>query len=271
MSDIYQTVIEGRPLATPFIDIHGHFGPWSETTIPYALDRARVIAEMDRYGCDQVWMSASGPGFTDDLAVKNDYVFDFAREFPDRIIPYCTLSANCPRRAERELKRCLSLGRCIGVKMHRYCQEPYTLRSDFMQGVLEILQDRRMVYINHDLGDRGDVEWAVEKYPQVAFVAGHFSPDTNDLALEHPNLFDCACAAHSPDELEREVARLGRSDTMLVGSDFSLFHLGFGIGMVAYARMSENDKENILYLNALKLLRRMAWFGELKFPCKASV
>jgi len=264
MSSIYQAVTQGAPVEALFIDAHGHFGPWPNTVIPYSMDRGRVIAEMDRYGCDLAWMSASNPGYADDMGLKNDYVFDFADQHPDRIIPYCTLSANCPDRNLAELRRCLGRGRCIGVKMHHYEQPPYTVRSDFLQPVLEILQENRLVYLNHEYPDLAALRWALQKYPGLVFIAGHFSPRINDLAADFPNLRDCTCAAHHYQELQKEFARLGRSDTMLLGSDFSLLELGFGLGMLAYADVPEQDKQNILGLNALALLRRTAWFGGLK-------
>ena len=265
MSTICQTVMEGRPVDVPYIDVHGHFGPWPETVIPYAMDYGRNIAEMDRFGCDMVWMSTSNPGYSDDIRTKNDYVLDFAQKYPDRIVPYCTLSANTPERNLEELKRCISRGRCIGVKMHVYRQPAYTMRSAFMRPILELLGEHRLVYINHSLGGREDLEWALQRYPDVTFMAGHFDPSINDLALQHANLRDCTCAALHYAAVEAEVKRLGRSDTMLVGSDFSLIQLGFGIGMVAYAEIPEQDKKNILGLNALRLLQRTRWFGEVKW------
>lgn len=262
---IYDDVRAGRPIGELFIDVHGHFGPWPETTIPYAMDTARAIADMDRYGCDQVWMSSSNPGYSGDLSVKNDYVFDFAAVYPDRILPYCTLSANTPERNVPELRRCLARGRCIGVKMHCYGQPGYNFRSDWLQPVFEFLAAHRLVYLNHTLFDWESCLWAVEKYPDLTFMAGHFWPECNEKANRYPNLRNCTCAAQSYRAVEREVQRFGRSDHLLVGSDFSLFQLGFGVGMVAYAEMAEEHKRNILGLNALELLRRTAWFGELKF------
>jgi len=261
MKTIESAVRNEEPIDfTPFIDSHCHFGPWRRTFIPHALDRGRVIAEMDRFGCDMVWMSASGPGHADAMSVKNDYVFDFAAEYPDRIIPYCTLSSNKPDQCLAELKRCIARGRCIGVKMHRYYQAEYTLKTDFVQPVLSLLAEHRLVYLNHQLGEADAIEWAADKYPDVTFMEGHFWPGFTDMAGSRSNLVNNICAASSPDAIGKEVRRVGRSDTLLVGSDFALFCLAFGIGMVAHADMPEQDKRNILGLNALKLLQRTSWF-----------
>ncbi len=138
------------------------------------------------------------------------------------------------------------------------------MRSDWMQPVLEMLDEHRLIYLNHEFQDGEALVWAAQKYPNVAFVSGHWSDDVNTLALKHPNIFDCTCACDDYRAMELEVARLGTSETMLVGSDFNLIDLGFGLGPVAYATISEQDKRNILGLNALKLLKRVAWFKDLR-------
>ena len=63
-----------------------------------------------------------------------------------------------------------------------------------------------------------------------------------------------------------EVKRIG-SKTMLVGSDFGLFCLSFGIGMVAHADITESEKQDLLGLNALKMLERTGWFDRSMLRC----
>jgi len=257
---IYETVLNGESLRVPYIDVHGHFGPWPESVIPHSLDEGRIIAEMDRYGCDMVWMTASNPGYSGDISEKNDFVFDFAERYPDRIIPYCVLSANTPERNVAELRRCLDRGRCIGVKMHVYRQPEYTMRSDFLQPVFEILSEHGLVYMNHGYPNLPDLEWALQRYPDLVFLGGHFGPDYYRPVLDYPNFYDCTCAAQSYNCVDREVRQHRDSEKLLVGSDFSLFQLGFGVGMIAYTEMPEADKEAILGRNALTLLERTRWF-----------
>lgn len=265
MKSLYDCVRKGESVDhTPFIDGHCHFGPWDNTVIPWSMDYERNIAEMDRYGCDMVWMSASSPGWTEDMSVKNDYVFDFAEKHPQRILPYCTLSANRKDQCLAELKRCLGRGFCIGVKMHMYSQVPYTPNEGFLSEVLEVLDENRLVYMNHDFGNLENWRAAFKKYRHVTFISGHFNRAINDLSLEISNLKDNLCASHGYKYVENEVKRFGRSDTMLVGSDFSLFHLGFGIGAIAYAEIAEKDKCNIVGLNALEIMKKIRWYGQIE-------
>lgn len=248
-------MLRGAPVDSPFIDVHTHFGRWSQTTVPHSTDTSRLIAEMDRYGCDQIWVCASEPGMAGGLADSNDEVFAFADAYPGRVLPYCTLSANDPDGAVEELSRCLTLGPCVGVKMHRYRQRPYTMMSRFLQPVFELLEADHLVYLNHQFVDHSALMEAAARYPTVTFLSGHgVDAAIGDLAAEYPNILDCTCAAQSPNEIGEEVARLGRSDTLLVGSDFGVFNLGFGIGPVAFSTAPEHAQRAIIGGNALRLL-----------------
>jgi predicted TIM-barrel fold metal-dependent hydrolase len=215
---------------------------------------------MDRYGCDMMWMTASNPGYSGDISEKNDLVFDFAEQYPNRIIPYCVISAHTPERNVAELQRCIARGHCIGVKMHRYRQPEYTMRSEFLQPIFELLSEHGLVYMNHGYVSLPDLEWALERYPDQVFIGGHFGPDFYRPVLRYPNFYDCTCAAQAYNCVDQEIRQHHNSDKLLVGSDFSLFQLGFGIGMIAYTEMAEGEKQNILGGNALKLLDRTAWF-----------
>lgn len=258
MMSLRETVLEGRPLGVPFIDVHCHYGRFSQTVVPHGLDTSLLVAEMERYGCDQIWVSAGEPGMAGDLRAKNDAVFAFAATYPDRVLPYCTLSANDPDGAAAELARCLSMGPCVGVKMHRYRQAPYTMDAEFLRPVFELLAEHRLVYLNHVFVDHDSLVCAARRYREVTFLSGH-GVDTaiNDLAVEHDNVRDCTCAALTPDEIGEEVKRLGRSDTMLVGSDFGLFNLGFGLGPVVFSTASQKQQRSIIGGNALSLFSRI--------------
>ncbi len=268
MSGIREAILSGRPIDwTPFIDVHGHFGPWADTTVPWCMDGDRLVAEMDRYGCDMVWMCAADPGYAAPARFKNEIVFRLAEKYPRRIIPYCTLSANEPDNCLPELKRCIESGPCIGVKMHRYDQPPYTMKSAFLQPILEQVNELKLVYMNHCFTDLDALTWASERYPDITFVAGHLDSNVIRVAERHLNILDCTCAAQSPNQLGELAKARGSARSMMVGSDFGLFNLGFGVGMLAFADICEDDKKRILGLNALELLKRQPWFSTDMLAC----
>jgi uncharacterized protein len=256
-SKLRDIVVSGIPVDTPYIDVHCHFGTWAQTTVPHCVDTGRLIDEMDRFGCDQIWVCASDPGMSGSVSEKNDVVFSLAEKYPGRVLPYCTLSSNDTVGALSELDRCLRRGPCVGVKMHRYRQAEYTVRSAFLRPVFDRLAELGLVYLNHVFVNHEHLVLAAESYPGITFFSGHgVDSQINDLAVKYQNIRDCTCAARKPNEIGMEVARLGRGDTMVVGSDFGLFSLAFGIGPVAFASMNETDKRAILGMNALSILEQ---------------
>lgn len=266
MRSILDTERLGLPVETPFIDVHGHWGAWHITFVPWATDAGRLIDDMDRFGCDMVWMCAADSGYTASMSWKNDVVFDLAAKHPRRILPYCTLSANETSSCLDELKRCVSRGPCVGIKLHVSGQPSYTIEADFLRPIFEFLSERGMVCMHHSLGEEEAIRRVCRKYPGMTLIAGHISQTANNLAKEFSTIRDCLCAAMSFDAVGKEVKRIGTSETILVGSDVGLFPLSFGLGMVAYADITDADKRNILGLNALKLLSKMKWFNVEDFP-----
>ena len=258
---MHEAVLNGQPIDfAPVIDCHAHFGLWSNTTVPDSLDRAKVLRAMDAWGVDLVVFSASEPGYAGDLALANDRIIDFVQAAPDRIMGYCTLSANCPQQNLDELKRCYQAGLRFGVKMHRYKQPEYSITDAFLDPVFEFLNARRLVYINHSLGTLTEIRQAAGRWPGVTFMNGHGSIEIAGLAQSVPNVRANVCAMIHYREIARLVRQHG-SRNLLLGSDFNLFQPGFGIGPVTYALISEQDKRNILGLNAVELMNGMEWFA----------
>ena len=73
---------------------------------------------------------------------------------------------------------------------------------------------------------------------------------------KYPNLYMCTCAGLQYRGMEDMVRRLG-ADRILFGSDSVIFDPAYGIGPVAFADISEQEKRQILGENALKLLAQI--------------
>jgi predicted TIM-barrel fold metal-dependent hydrolase len=261
MDPIHHTVLNGQPIEVPVIDCHAHFGLWPNTTVPDSVDRAKVLRAMDAWGIDLVVFSASSPGYAGDLSSANDRVIDFVQAVPERIMGYCTLSANHPQGNLAELERCYDAGLRFGVKMHRYKQPAYKISDRFLDPVFAFLNERHLVYLNHDLGSLDEIRTAAERWPGVTFMNGHGSIEIAALAQAVPNVRANSCAMIHYGDIARLVEAHG-SHSLLLGSDFNLFQPGFGIGPVAYAQISEDAKRDILGRNAIEIMKDMAWYSE---------
>ena len=60
----------------------------------------KVLRSMDAWGIDVVVFTASQPGYGGELSLANDRIIAFVKAAPERIMGYCTLSANRPERLD---------------------------------------------------------------------------------------------------------------------------------------------------------------------------
>ncbi len=257
---VHAALLAGAPLDfLPVIDLHGHYGHSSSCCARPQYDPEMMVREMDLYGVDAVVCSAITVGAAGDLKRGNDQLLDAVRAAPGRILGYCVLSSNNPGRNLDELKRCYDLGLRCGVKMHRYHQPEYRITDAFLAPVMEFLNERRLIYINHLLGADADVIELARRYPELTIINGHGGVAHARLGLQHPNVFANSCSMMAVDGVEELVQACG-SGHLTLGSDFSLFQLGWGVGPIAYAAISEADKAAILGGNAMRIFNRADWF-----------
>ena len=259
---IYEAIRAGKPLDfTPVIDMHGHFGPSALVCGPSLVDPEKALREMDAYGAAAVCFSTISIGCAGSLARANDEVLRVVRALPGRALGYAVLSSTRPERNLDELRRCYDLGLRCGVKMHRYDQPPYRLTDAFLGPVFEFLGERRLIYLNHDLGPVDDLITVARRYPGVSFINGHGSAVHARLGMAYANIYANSCAMNWHRSVEDVVAECG-SGHLTLGSDFSLMQLGFGLGQIAYAEITEADKRAILGGNAMRIFEGMEWFRD---------
>ncbi|NLE66640.1 MAG: amidohydrolase family protein [Lentisphaerae bacterium] len=253
-------LLAGAPLDfLPVIDLHGHYGQCASACARPQYDPEMMVREMDLYGVDVVVCSAITVGGAGSLKRGNDQLLEAARAAPGRILGYCVLSSNSPERNLDELKRCYDLGLRCGVKMHRYHQPEYRITDAFLAPVMEFLNEKRLIYINHDLGADKDVIELARRYPELTIINGHGGAAHARIGLQHPNVYANSCSIMAVDGVERLVQACGPGHLTL-GSDFSLFHLGWGVGPIAYAAIPESGKADILGGNAMRIFNRADWF-----------
>ncbi len=257
---IHSALLAGKPLDfLPVIDLHGHYGQSACAGAHAQTDPEMMVREMDLYGVDMVVCSSTTIGSAGSLQRANDQVLEAVKAAPGRILGYCVLSSNRPQGNLDELKRCYDLGLRVGVKMHRYFQPEYRITDPFLAPVMELLNEKKLIYINHVLGTDADIMELARRYPDLTILNGHGGDRQASIGRLYPNVYANSCSFMNVGDTERLVRRYG-SKQFTLGSDFSLFQLGWGVGPIAYADIPEADKAAILGGNAMRIFGRAEWF-----------
>lgn len=256
----------GRPLDfLPVIDGHCHLGKWPGRTVPDSLDFSIIKDEIDAYGIDLIWVTTSAVGRSGDLSEKNDIILQFMEEVPGRAMILCALSSYTPERNLSELERCYRADICVGAKMHRYNQPSYKLTDSWLQPIFEFLNKRNLVFLNHTLGDIEELRIVLNRYPDITFIEGHHNEKIIKEAQNWSNLYCSSCAGLYNRTQENAMNKYG-VNRYLLGSDFSSLQAGFGIGPIAFAHTSYENKVKVLGQNTWDLMKKMEWYQKKGCP-----
>lgn len=107
-----------RPAGVPVLDAHVHLGRDADG---HELDRAGLLADMDRHGVDAaVCFPANDPGSDGQFSLANWNVAQAAAQAPGRVIPFCRVDPRRPGAAEA-MDRAAAAG-ARGLKLHPVAQ-----------------------------------------------------------------------------------------------------------------------------------------------------
>jgi predicted TIM-barrel fold metal-dependent hydrolase len=240
------------------IDGHVHIGAWRHAATFRDADHAaeESVAFLDAHGVDA--FCAVGGGYTRDGAdyrTGNDFLLEVWRRLPERMIPFLSVNPNDAREnLLTELERMHAAGvRCIKL-INRY-QQRYPGDGPNLMLVYEFAAEREMLVFNHAWSEE-EIAKISAQFPEVDFVFGHYGGNHDAALRERANLHTNIWAMGSMGWLDRGVAAVGAGKFMM-GSDGFLNPLSVGIGPVAFAKISEEDKRRVLGLNAAALLAKV--------------
>lgn len=249
---IFEKARRGLPLDdVTVIDVHAHYGSLIQTYIPFNTS-GEIVENMDRIGIDVTCFCTSPYGAYGDVSIWNDRLAEALKKHPTRIRGYVTLNGNRHDEALAEYDRGYASGLTLGIKMHTLKQS-FRVTDDFLYPVYEKLNERHGWYLHHDFGTPAELEQLLCDFPNVTFIQGHPHMLYERLIREYPNMYICTCAGIHVGATEELVDAFG-ADKILVGTDSVIFDPTFGIGPVAFADISEDDKRKILGENAKRLM-----------------
>jgi predicted TIM-barrel fold metal-dependent hydrolase len=128
-----------------------------------------------------------------------------------------------------------------------------------------------MIVLHHSWGPPETIDRLAERYPNIKMLTGHamdsqkafdaFSP----VIRRRPNVFVTMTNNRQPGLLEAMVRTFG-DGRVVMGSDFVLHTVEFSIGNIAYARIPDLAKRNILGLNMKRVLDELGYWETWGYP-----
>lgn len=252
---------KGKATDCPIYDMHGHMGPFNAIYLPCA-EADIMIKRMGLANIKMLVFSHQAGLLAPDIG--NSESIEAVRQFPDKIRAYCAVNPNYPELIKKDLRTFDDYKDVyVGFKMSSSYHGISVIDKRLIP-VWEFADDKKLLVLLHTWGNDkfvspGDLRTLAEKYQGVKFILGHAYHgqwhEANRLAADFPNVYLDLCAVLDERSglLEKFVSGAG-SEKILYGTDFNWFNQHYYIGGVLAADITDEDRRNIFYHNAEKLL-----------------
>lgn len=254
-------VINARPFDGVFIfDVHGHIGNYHYSQVVDS-DAASVVHTLDKLGVDGICVS-NMMQLSSDWKLGNDMTRAATEKYPNRIYGY--VSPN-PFYEDCDLRPYFAQKSGIrGIKIHGCLDREMPLDDVRYERTYELSNELHLPVLYH-AWETWEVKCAInvaKRYPDAVFILGHSGfreYDTKLAAIEGcrqcENIYlDTAVSGIYDGAFEWIVSKVG-VDRVVYGSDLAFFDCCHTLGQLVTCKLSDDDKEKILGLNARALFR----------------
>lgn len=238
------------------IDIHSHFNHGSPYDTPQTMAHIRdldhVKAGYDRFGIYYAGMStfASVVYHPECIIEENDYLYDLVQK-TDWMYQWVVID---PRQEEtyRQAEEMLQNPKVLGIKIHPSYHDYNILEHG--DAIFSFAEKHGAVVLMHPQYI-SEMPQLADKHPGMKLIIAHINSEEYVEAVakaKHGNIYvdTSASGAALNNIVEYAVERVG-SEKILFGTD--TYACAFSYPRIALADISMEDKENILYKNALKM------------------
>jgi predicted TIM-barrel fold metal-dependent hydrolase len=269
----------------PIIDIHGHIGCFYGAYLPSAVSVERMIHSMDRAGV-RLLVCSHHTALTYDVGRGNALMQEVIRNHPGRFLGYWVINPNHPDIIRRDLENYDRLNGFVGLKFWAdYHLVPIT--SPKYSPALEFANERELLMKVHTFGGSpfnppemlGEI---AAKYPRAQFFMAHCGygdwETSVAVARDLPNVYldltsvvqaldfalmpggsfmpSASCNSIMINGLLEHMVGTAGSKKVLFGSDLPWYSQTYHAGAILFARISDDDRHNILHRNAERLLEK---------------
>ncbi|MBC8585411.1 amidohydrolase family protein [Youxingia wuxianensis] len=242
------------------VDLHGHLGKWFNFSTPAHTTRD-IVADMDRCGIDKMVVSHLS-AITGETSYGNQRMLEEIASFPGRLYGYVGINPHYSEDMREQLAACWGKKGVVGLKLHPQ-NNSYSILASKCQPVFEFADKMGCPVLAHIWGGKEAMESRkiALRYPHMIFLMGHCGgPDAYREAVEAakgvPNLMlDLTSSYMMEGMLEWMVDQVG-AQQILFGSDIPFYDAKHAVGRIVYSRLADAQKEKILFLNALDILKQ---------------
>ena len=241
----------------PSIDIHSHFnhGVIGEDTNPLnCADIEFLTSDAKRFNIKATAYSsyASVLGKGGDIVAENEYLYSLALE-NDEIFQWVVVHPDIKDTYD-QAERMLKSKKVLGIKLHP-ALHGYSI-TEKGDSVFSFANDLGTAVLIHPTNVLGAAKMA-DNYPNMSLIIAHLGSREHIDAIKnakHGNVYtDTSGNLSSLNRIiEIAVNELG-SEHILFGTD--TYAHAFQYSRIAFADIPEEDKRNILFLNAKRLFK----------------
>lgn len=240
------------------IDIHAHI--WAGR---YEIDKKEIIKACQLYDISKVYVSGLKGYYPkeDDVDEVNYEVNRFMNENPEYIGGFCYINPNNRNNME-VLVRGIEEYEMSGIKLWvaTFCDDPKVfplVEKCIDYGVPVLLHSfkKSVGQLKHETTGI-EVANLARRYPEAIIIMAHLDGNCYHgmkAIRKHKNVYVDFCGSiYRRDDLDYAIEQIGAS-RILFGTDMPGSYL-VSLGQVEEADITDEDKEKILYKNALKIL-----------------
>ena len=239
------------------IDIHSHFNhgspfDWRLPNNPLHLRALDFVLEDQRnvgIVCGGFSTYASVLEHPECITEENEYLYRLAQTDP-RIYQWVVVDPRLPE-TFRQAEQMLPSPKSLGIKIHE--SHGYDI-EEYGDRLFSFASDHKAVILMHPQKVEKMPSFA-NRYPDMKLIIAHLSSMEHIAAIEdarYGNIYTDTSggASNLNNVLEYATERVG-SEKILFGTD--TYACSFQFGRVALSRLSDEDKENILCKNAMRM------------------
>lgn len=263
-SELWAEFIEnGRLISTKVIDSHTHMHAVGDASTPIC-NEDDCIKLMDDENIEMIFCTTHEDLFSPSMNL-NETSINFAHRFPNRVKIYYAFNPNQKKDYLDKINQVIVDDSFIGLKFlpnYHNC----SLEGEGYREVLEFADEHKLLVLSHTWGDKpqnnvGNVREMIKSYKDLFFIMGHSAPGDLDGAIEvakiNQNVYLDICDIHRHSGIIEKMVNAIGSERVLFGTDLPWYDPNYAIGSVLCAKISDEDKKNILYKNAKRLMKEI--------------